>query len=266
MASAVAPTKLTALVTGGAGGLGRVIAEAFLSTGHNVAVCDVNTERLEDFVADQAAAHQGRFLAEKTDITDEAAVEALVGTITSKFGRLDFVVNNAGIIDTFDPIGTTTKAQWDRVLGVNLTGTFIVTKFAVNAMLAQSPPGGTVVNMGSVASYRGCNGGLAYTVSKHGVVGITKNTAGVYGAKGIYSVALLLGGMDDTNLADNFKTAGINMEGVQLIGQVNPGYTPGVTNVALTDVAKYCLFLSDPDIAATSNGGTITFNKNWPCA
>ncbi|KAH7020717.1 uncharacterized protein B0I36DRAFT_376913 [Microdochium trichocladiopsis] len=242
--TAAALPMLTALVTGGAWGLGRAIAEAFLSAGHNVAVCDVNAERLEDFARDLAAAHEGRFLAEKTDITDEAAVEALVGAITSRFGRLDFVVNNAGIIDTFDPVGTTTKAQWDRVLGVNLTGTFIVTKVAVNAMLEQSPSGGTV----------------------HGVVGITRNTAGVYGAKSIYSVVLLLGGMDDTNLSDSFRTAGINTEGIQLIGQVNPGYTPGKTNVALADVAKYCLFLSDPAIAATSNGGTITFHKNWPCA
>ncbi|KXJ91619.1 hypothetical protein Micbo1qcDRAFT_203685 [Microdochium bolleyi] len=263
--SQVAP--LTALVTGGAGGLGRAIAETFLAAGHNVAVCDVNAERLAALGSEWTASHEGRFLAVKTDITDESAVEGLVASITAKFGRLDFVVNNAGILDKFDPVETTDKATWDRVIGVNLTGTFLVTKHAVGAFLAQQPqPGGTIINIGSVASYRGVNGGLAYTVSKHGVVGVTKNTAGHYGDKGISSIALLLGGMDDTNLVDAFKAPGINMAGVMRIGEVNPGYIQGKTNVALKDVAKYCLFLSDRDIAATANGSSITFNKNWPCA
>lgn len=141
-----------------------------------------------------------------------------------------------------------------------------MTKAAINAMEAQSSPVGTIINIGSVASYRGVNGGFAYTVSKHGVVGATINTAGCYGEKGIYSIALLLGGMDDTNLAESFSTAGINQEGIMRIGAVNPGYTPGVTNVALRDVAEYCIFLANRDMAAASNGGVITFNKNWPAA
>lgn len=254
----------TVVVTGEAGGLGLAIANSFIEVGANVAVCDVNQERLSS-CEEKWKAHEGKFLAHKTDITDETAVGAFVDAVVAKFGRVDMAVNNAGVIDQFDPVGTTSKASWDRIIGVNLTGMFLVTRAAVNAMLAQSPPGGTLVNIGSVASYRGINGGFAYTVSKHGVVGVTRNTAGYYGDRGIYSIALLLGGMDDTNLADNFRT-GINQKGMMRIGSVNPGYVAGQTNVALADVAKYCIFLADRGIAASSNGGTITFNKNWPAA
>ncbi|RJE24016.1 KR domain protein [Aspergillus sclerotialis] len=251
-------------ITGGAGGLGKAIANAFLEAGSNVAICDVNEGRLAD-TEKEWEQNSDRILVSKTDITDEAAVDEFIGSVVAKFGRLDLVVNNAGIIDNFDPIGTTTKASWDKVLGINLTGTFLTTKSAVNAMQNQFSPGGTIINIGSVASYRGVNGGLAYTVSKHGIVGMTRNTAGYYGDQGINCIALLLGGMDDTNLSDNFH-AGINQEAIGRLHAVNPGYVAGKTGVALADVAKYCVFLADKGIAASSNGGLITFNKNWPCA
>jgi hypothetical protein len=94
---------------------------------------------------------------------------------------------------------------------------------------------------------------------------LTKNTAGYYGDKGIYSITLLLGGMDDTNIGANFA-AGINQGGMMRIGAANPNYIPGKTSVALADVAKYCFFLSDRGIASSTNGGCIAFNKNWPVA
>ncbi|KAM0268395.1 hypothetical protein ACHAQH_009997, partial [Verticillium albo-atrum] len=252
-------------ITGGAGGLGKAIAAEFLRKGANVAVCDVDQERLAQCEKEWSESHADRFLVSATDITSESAVINFVSVVTAKFGRLDMAVNNAGITDKFDPVGTTSKDIWDRVIGINLTGMFLVTKAAVNVMESQSPVGGTIINIGSVASYRGVNGGFAYTVSKHGVIGVTKNTAGYYGDKDINSIAFLLGGMDDTNLSDNYM-AGINEDGMMRIGTVNPGYIVGKTGVALADVAKYCVFLADRDIAASSNGGVITFNKNWPAA
>ncbi|KAM5341960.1 hypothetical protein ACJ41O_014991 [Fusarium nematophilum] len=255
----------TVAITGGGGGLGKAIAAAFLEAGSNVAICDVNKTRLSECQKEWGQKYPEKFLTCETNITDESSVFEFTDATVSKFGRLDMAVNNAGIIDKFDPVGTTSKKDWDRVMSVNLTGTFLVSKAAVNSMETQSPPGGTIINIGSVASYRGVNGGFAYTVSKHGVVGATKAIAGCYGEKEIYSIALLLGGMDDTNLSDNF-VADINQEGMQRIGVVNPGYTPGKTNVALGDVAKYCVFLADRNIAAASNGGMVTFNKNWPAA
>ncbi|KAJ4172964.1 hypothetical protein NW754_003170 [Fusarium falciforme] len=221
---------ITVAVTGDAGGLGKAIAIAFLEAGSNVAICDLNQDQMA-LMEKEWAKNNARILVSKTDITDEGAVEEFIDSVVAKFGRLDLVVNNAGIIDNFDPIATTSKASCDKVININLTGTFLTTKSAVNAMQKQLSPGGTIINIGSVASYRGVNGGLAYTVSKHGIVGLTRNTAGYYGDMGINCIALLIGGMDDTNLGDNFH-AGVNQEAMMRIGAVNPGYVAGKTSVA----------------------------------
>ncbi|KAL3475991.1 hypothetical protein BJX99DRAFT_270799 [Aspergillus californicus] len=258
------PPKII-LVTGGAGGLGKAIATAFLCEGHNVAVCDVDEIRLSQTASDWSA-HGERALVSRTDITDEKAVEDLTKQIQDKFGRLDMLINNAGVMDTFDPVGTTTEANWNRIIGINLTGTFLTTKAAVALMESQSRPGGIIVNIGSVASYKGLSAGAAYTVSKHGILGLSRNTAAFYGEKGIYSIALLLGGMDDTNIADHIKKGAFNKDGMTRIGMANPGYIPGQTNIPLADVARYCIFFSDPNMAAASNGAAINVNKNWPAS
>lgn len=253
----------TVAITGAAGGLGKAIAVAFLEAGSNVAICDVNQDRLSQ-VETEWKQYEGKFLASKTDITDEASVESFVSAVVAKFGRLDMFVNNAGVMDTFDPVGSTTKASWDRVIGVNLTGLFVTTKAAVNAMSASG--GGTIISIGSNASVRGFSAGAAYTASKHGLLGLVRNTAGFYGDKGIYSVALLLGAMEDTNISESFRTMGINQEAMGRTQHANPGYVQGQTGVPLPDVAKYCIFLADRGIAATANGGSINVNKNWPYA
>ncbi|KAL4974907.1 hypothetical protein BDW66DRAFT_138829 [Aspergillus desertorum] len=257
--------RKTVLVTGGAGGLGKAIATAFLCEGHNVAVCDVDEVRLSQAASDWSA-HGERALVLRTDITDEEAVEDLTKRIRDKFGRLDMLINNAGVMDAFDPVGTTTKETWDRVIGINLTGAFLTTKAAVALMESQPHPGGIIINIGSVASYKGLNAGAAYTASKHGILGLSRNTAAFYGEKGIYSIALLLGGMDDTNIADHVKKGNFNKDGMARIGIANPGYVPGQTNIPLADVAKYCIFFSNPNMAAASNGAAINVNKNWPAS
>ena len=257
-------SNTTVVVTGAGGGLGKAIAESYLEAGASVAICDVNQDRLDETAKAWSQSHANRFLTSKTDITDEAAFESFVDSVVSKFGKLDILVNNAGLMDSFDPVGTTSKAVWDRVISVNLTGLFIATKVAVNAMLKTN--GGTIINIGSNASEHGLSSGAAYTVSKHGLLGLVRNTAGFYGSKGIYSIALLLGGMEDTNIVDNFRVAGMNQEAYGQIQAANPGYVPGKTKIELRDAAKYCVFLADRAVAQASNGSTMTVNKNWPYA
>lgn len=270
----------TVLVTGAAGGLGKVIATAYLEAGANVAICDINEERLGEAKAELEP--KGAFLALKTDITDEAAVTKLVDDVVAKFGRLDILVSNAGMTDKFDPVGSLSKEHWDQILNLNLTGSFLAFKAAVNAMEKQSPPGGTIIQIGSTASYQGTSSGVAYTVSrfllpslglqfltpsqvsKHGVAALVKSTAGYYGPKGIYAVGLLLGGMVDTNIQDSFKAlGGFNTDGFQqsVSAQFKPEWA-----IKLKDVAKYCVFLADRDIASSSNGSLINFNRNYPNA
>jgi NAD(P)-dependent dehydrogenase (short-subunit alcohol dehydrogenase family) len=254
----------TVAITGAAGGLGKAIANTYLEAGANVAICDVNQDRLTETENAWSQTYSGKYLTSKTDITDEAATESFIDSVVSKFGKLDILVNNAGLMDTFDPVGSTSKASWDRIMAVNVTGLFLASKAAINAMLKTG--GGTIISIGSNASERGFSAGAAYTASKHALLGLTRNTAGFYGDQGVYSIALLLGGMEDTNIADNFRVAGMNQQAYGQVQAANPGYVAGKTKVELGDVAKYCVFLADRAVAGASNGSTITVNKNWPYA
>ncbi|KAI1827532.1 hypothetical protein F4861DRAFT_368755 [Xylaria intraflava] len=257
------PAGKTVVVTGGASGLGKAIATAFLAAGARVAVCDVNEKRLEETTAEWKQ-YDGKFILTKTDITDEAAVNAFFASASSKFGRVDMLINNAGVMDHFDPAGELSLDLWNRIIGVNLTGAYLCTKAAVNTFEAQTPVRGTIINICSVSSLRGLAAGAAYTASKHGLLGLMRNTAGSYGPKGIYSLAFIMGGMD-TNIVDAFAT-GMNQAGAAASSMANPGFVMGVTNVQPADVAKYCIFYSDWAMAETSNGTTVMISKNWPSA
>ncbi|MBE3046987.1 SDR family oxidoreductase [Candidatus Bathyarchaeota archaeon] len=256
--------NFTVLVTGAAGGLGKAIATTFLESGANAAICDVSAERLASVSSEWDAAYKGRFLASQTDITDEAAVNSFFAAAVDKFGKIDMLVNNAGILDSFNPVGETERSLWDKVMTVNATGSFLATKAAVNTMVPNG--GGTIINIGSIASYRGGAAGAAYTASKHALAGLSKHTAGFYGHKGISSIVLYLGGMEETNIAENFMVNPPNMEGMARHKELVPGYVVGETGVKLQHVVKYCIFFADRDVAAASNGGEITVNNNWPAA
>ncbi|TQN68774.1 3-beta-hydroxycholanate 3-dehydrogenase (NAD(+)) 2 [Colletotrichum shisoi] len=268
------PTTLpgtTVIVTGSGGGLGKVISEAYLATGANVVIADIDEARVNAVASEHRDTYAGRLHTAVVDVTSEASVEALVSGAVERFGRLDVVVNNAGVMDRFDPAGDCAKDTWDRVLAVNLTGPFLTTKFAVNQFLNQGPAGagggprGLIINVGSNASYRGMTSGVAYTASKHGVVALTKNSAGFYGDKGIYSVALLVGPMDATNIMDAFA-GGVNQPAMEKVTAAMPEYKRGETGLDPAAVAKYCVFLTDKDIASSANGSCVVLNRNWPFA
>ncbi|KAK4145047.1 uncharacterized protein C8A04DRAFT_11003 [Dichotomopilus funicola] len=253
----------TVIVTGAAGGLGKAIAAAFLFAGANVVICDVNQERLTSVESEWSQSHAGKFLTQQTDVTDDAAVQKLVDDTVAKFGRLDVLVNNAGIMDDFSPVGTCSREQWDRVLGINLNGPYLASKAAIAQFEKQKGEGefGVIINIGSTSSVQGFKAGAAYSVSKAGLVALTKNTAGFYGDKGIHTIALLLGGMD-TNITDAFAR-GLNMEAFEKIQASQTPFSPE-RRVPIESVAKYCVFLSDKDIAPSANGSCVPFNKNWP--
>ncbi len=151
------------------GYLGRAIAEQFLLEGANVVVCDINQELIADFKDKVSAAYPECTLVLKTDITDEAALDSMFEEAEKTFGKIDYVVNSAGMMDRFDPAGELERAMWDRVIALNLTAPTMVTKRAVNLMLKHEAKG-SIVNIASVAAFRGFCSGAAYTVSKHGLM------------------------------------------------------------------------------------------------
>jgi len=239
------------LVTGGGGGLGRAIAEHFLTIGAQVVICDINADLLADYETKVAAGAGAKTLAVKTDITDEAALDDLFAKIESTYGRLDVVVNSAGIMDRFDPAGSTDRSLMEKVLAVNLIAPTMITKRAVNVMLAKGIKG-AIVNIASIASYKGYASGAAYTASKHGLAGLTKNTAAFYRLKGIRCNAIQCGAMK-TNISSSMA-AGYCEEGLALSMKHFGDWEGGWAD--LDKVAKLCAYLSTDD-SEMINGALI---------
>ncbi|KAJ5989024.1 hypothetical protein N7481_004234 [Penicillium waksmanii] len=249
----------TCLITGGGGGLGKAIATKFLEAGANVVICDINEERLQETSTELSS--KGPLKAIKADITKKNEVEALFAELIGAFGKIDVLVNNAAIMDTFNPVGDLEIDQWDRVMALNLTAPFVLSKLAVRNMLEQSNPDGRIINITSVAGRAGWAGGAAYTASKHGLVGLTKNTAAFYGNKGIKCNALMMGGMN-TNIADVFKN-GMNMEGYQKFSSVYEAVKAPMCDV--DEVAGLCTNLTYGKGASIINGACIAVDNGWSC-
>ena len=172
-------TGKTALVTGGGGGIGRAAALAFVREGAQVAVADTNRSAAQDTVA-MANAIGGQALALGGDVTDPAAVQAMLRGTLEAFGKLDCAFNNAGIAGyQVDASGKKTaewsEAAFDRMIGVNLKGVWLCMKYELLHMQAHG--GGAIVNTGSVAGLVGLPTSSAYVAAKHGVLGLTKTAA-----------------------------------------------------------------------------------------
>jgi NAD(P)-dependent dehydrogenase (short-subunit alcohol dehydrogenase family) len=161
-------TPKIALVTGGGSGLGRVIAAALLAAGHEVVVAGRTRATLDSI------AGADPFVA---DVTDAAAVAALFDHVVSRYGRLDLLVNNAGVFGPGAPVAEVSDEDWQAVVDVNLTGSFRCARAAFRLMAAQDPRGGRIINNGSVSAHAPRPNAVAYTATKHAITGLTKALA-----------------------------------------------------------------------------------------
>lgn len=184
-------TTKVALVTGAARGIGLAAAKRFLADGWKVALLDINGEQLGTTMA--ALARPDDTLMLHCDVSDAAAVTAAVRRTAERFGRLDALVNNAGIA-VFKPILETTPEEWARVLAVNLTGPFLTTQAAAPIMAEGG--GGAVVNIASISGLRASTLRVAYGTSKAGLAHLTKQQAVELGALGIRVNAVAPGPVD----------------------------------------------------------------------
>jgi NAD(P)-dependent dehydrogenase (short-subunit alcohol dehydrogenase family) len=177
----------TVIVTGAASGIGKATASRVAREGGRVVAVDVSAERLDDLLEGLGGLD---LVAVAGDITDQQSVDSIVAATS---GRIDGLANIAGINDDFSPLAETTDAMWDRVIGVNLTGTFKLSRAVLPLMVEAGR--GSIVNVASEAGLRGNASGNAYTVSKHGVVGLTKSGAFMYGPAGVRINAVAPGGV-----------------------------------------------------------------------
>jgi NADP-dependent 3-hydroxy acid dehydrogenase YdfG len=161
-----------AVVTGAGSGIGRCTAQALLAAGWRVAVSGRRENALAETVAGAPAE---AVLVFPADVTVPESVAALFGAVRDRWGRLDLLVNNAGVSAPGGAVDKITLADWQQVVDVNLTGAFLCAQHAVKTMKAQTPQGGRIINNGSISAHTPRPASAAYTATKHAITGLTKS-------------------------------------------------------------------------------------------
>ncbi|MGW9631751.1 SDR family NAD(P)-dependent oxidoreductase [Agromyces sp. NPDC055520] len=239
----------TVIVTGAGSGIGRATASRVAREGGRVIAVDVSQERLDDFASEHAGAEIVTLVADITDDTKVAEIVAAAGD------RIDGLANIAGIMDDMTPIGELTDAVWKRVFSVNVDGTMKLMRAVVPVMVARGT--GSIVNTASEAALRGSAAGVAYTASKHAVVGLTKSTAFMYGPSGL-RVNAVAPGPTITNIEAKFASP-LGAERVQLAMTILPDAAE-----AEALAASITFLLSDDGV--NINGVVLASDGGWSAA
>lgn len=225
-----------AIVTGGASGLGNAIATRFSKEGAKVVIADISKKKGE-----KAAAELEDALFVEVDVTQAESVEALVKKATDHYGRLDIMVNNAGIDGEQAPTAESTLENWHNVMSINMDGAFYGMKYGIAAMLESG--GGVVVNMSSTAGLVGFPNIPPYSASKGGVIQLTKAAAIEYADQGVRCNAICPTGIL-TDLVENFIANSKDPEAQRKqFTTMNP--IPGAPEPV--DVANAALFLASDE-------------------
>lgn len=185
-----------AIITGSARGIGQATALKFAAEGAKVVVCDLDLKAVDEVVA-QIVAAGGKATGFRVNVTDKTSIAQMVQGVMDKYGRIDVLVNNAGIVD--DALfRKMTDEQFERVIDINLKGTYNCARAVVDVMLAQNS--GVILNASSVVGIYGNFGQSNYAASKFGVIGLVKTWARELGRKGIRANAVCPGFVETTIL------------------------------------------------------------------
>jgi NAD(P)-dependent dehydrogenase (short-subunit alcohol dehydrogenase family) len=253
-----------AIVTGAGSGNGLAIATAYAHAGAAVAIAEYSEQR-GAAAADSIEAAGGRALFVHTDVRRWQDIDRLVELTVQRLGKLDVIVNNAGVLDGYATCLETSAELFDQVLGINVRGTFFGCKRALAEMV---PAGyGKIINIASVAGLVAMGGGLAYTTSKHAVVGLTRQLACEYGPSGIRTNAICPGSIT-TNLRETSReilgagaqdmNRGVGASSPERLREIVPLGVKGTPE----DVAGVAVFLASSE-SDYFNGQTLVVDGGW---
>jgi NAD(P)-dependent dehydrogenase (short-subunit alcohol dehydrogenase family) len=242
-----------AVVTGAGSGMGKSIAKLFAKEGAKVVLADIILESINKVVND-IKADGGTATAVLANVIKEQDIQNMIDTAIKTYGTLDVLVNNAGIMDNFVSAAEVTDELWERVFGVNVTGPMRAIRKALPIFIKKGS--GVIVNIASSGGLFGSRAGVAYTASKHAVVGLTKNVGFQYAKLGIRCNAIAPGGVN-TNIGTTISNPDkFGMERATAGLSLNP-------RVGEPDeIAKIALFLACDD-SSLINGAIITADAGW---
>src|SRR5882724_7124820 len=239
-----------ALITGAAQGIGRRTAEVLAQRGFSLALNDL---RSPAETAAQARNHVVDAIEVLGDVSDEAAVSRMAESVMSHYGRIDVLVNNAGI-SSIAPAEEITVSEWRRVMDINLLGPFLLCRAFGRIMLQQKS--GSIINVASVAGLLGVADRAAYNASKHGLIGLTRTLAAEWGGHGIRCNAVCPGWVK-TPMDDSAQDAGLYADS-DITGRV-----PMARFATPDDIAQAIAFLGDPAQSSFVNGHALSVDGGW---
>lgn len=241
------------VVTGASSGMGRQIAYDFAKEGATVVAVARRQERLAELAAQvEADGLSGKILPFVGDVSSRETNDAMIDFAVEQTGKLDVLVNNAGIMDGFEPIGDISDERWEKVFAVNVNGPMYAMRKAVQVMLGQESRG-NIVNVASIGGTNGARAGAAYTASKHALVGMTENTGYMYAHEGIRCNAICPGGVKTEIAGSMMADAGINQFGM---GRSMAGLDGEIRQAEPEELAAAVLFAAS-DEASFMTGACV---------
>ncbi len=241
-----------AVITGAGSGMGKAMALLFTSEGCKVIAADVSSERLAILKKESS----GDLEISKTDMSSEVDIEAMIALAVTKYGTIDILINNAGIMDNFQPVAELDNAEWERVMKINTEGPFKAMRAALKIFLAKGK--GNIINICSIGGLKGGVAGAAYTASKHALIGLTKNTGYIYSKSGIRCNAIAPGAVS-TNIAETIdfsKMTPLIQERIMSGIALNP------RNGDPSEIAAAALFLASDD-SSFVNAEVLVVDGGW---
>lgn len=253
--------KKSVVVTGAAAGMGKAITKSFVQEGAVVVAVDRDEQALHTLVEEIEQLRQvgatGYVIPYQGDISTQEANEGMIARAVRETGQIDVLVNNAGVAGKSEPITELTNESWERIMQVDLYGPMYAIRAAVTAMLTQET-GGSIVTIASVAGIKGCRSSVAYTVAKHGLVGLCEHTAYTYMHQGIRSNIVCPGAIRTGMTSKPEEESRFGRE------RILSGMDSNLPFGAPADIAEAVLYLASEE-ARFVNGATLVIDGGVSC-